>query len=135
MSQISLVCIVDDDVVFQLYAKKLIESTQLVEHILQFPDGERAFEYFDENKDVSEKIPDLVFLDLNMPYMDGWQFLEEITSITFKKELITIYISTSSSSKLDQDKYASYPKLKGYLIKPLTKVQFLEVLEKELGLI
>jgi len=134
MKKIALVSVIDDDRFFQFSTRKIVEATNLVENLIEFSDGEIAIQYFLAHKDEEAKLPDLVFLDLNMPYMDGWQFLDEFTTNTFKKELITIYISTSSDSKYDRDKFLTYPKLKGYLIKPISKSQFQEVLETELGL-
>jgi two-component system chemotaxis response regulator CheY len=65
--------------------------------------------------------------------MDGWQFLDKFMINKFKKEVITIYICTSSTSKFDLEKASNYPILKGYLIKPITKAAFFEKLEIELG--
>jgi len=132
MKRIATVCIIDDDVFFQYLAKKSLESSDKVMKILQFHDGEEAIEYFLEHKDDEQKIPDLVFLDLNMPFMDGWQFLDEFTANQFKKELITIYICTSSNSKFDQIKFGTYPQLEGYLIKPIPRKEFIDTLEKML---
>lgn len=132
MKKIATVCVIDDDVFFQYMAKKSLEATKQVINILQFHDGEEAIEYFIANKDNDENTADLVFLDLNMPYMDGWQFLDEFTKTDFKKELITIYICTSSNSKFDHEKFLQYPKLKGYLIKPIPKKEFIDTLEQVL---
>lgn len=132
MKKIAIVSIIDDDAFFQFATKRMLEASQKVENILQFHDGEQAIEYFIANKENEEKTPDLVFLDLNMPYMDGWQFLDEFTVNEFKKELITIYICTSSTNKFDKERFQTYPKLKGYLIKPISKTEFVKTLDGEL---
>jgi len=132
MKRIATVCIIDDDVFFQYLAKKSLEVSEKVITILQFHDGEEAIDYFLEHKDDEVKIPDLVFLDLNMPFMDGWQFLDQLTANEFKKQLITIYICTSSNSRIDQRRFESYPQLEGYLIKPIPRKEFIDTLEKML---
>jgi CheY-like chemotaxis protein len=133
MERISKACVIDDDKIFQFSAKRLLEATGLVDQILQFPDGEIAWEYFILNKNNPEELPDLVFLDLNMPYLDGWGFLKRFTGTKFKKKLITIYISTSSDNKQDREWFNAFPKLKGYLLKPISKASFKDIIGKELG--
>ena len=133
MKKIPLVSIIDDDQLFQFSTKKLLESTEGVEEILQFKNGQEAINYFLDNRDRPEKIPDLVFLDLNMPVSNGWDFLDKFTSHTFEKNLITIYICTSTDSKYDHEKLNLYPELKGFLFKPIIKQEVFEVLDDELG--
>jgi two-component system, chemotaxis family, chemotaxis protein CheY len=132
MNKIALVSIIDDDKFFQFATKRLLEASGQVDNILQFDDGEEAIKYFLANKDNEENLPDLVFLDLNMPYLDGWQFLDEFTANNFTKE-ITIYICTSSDSVYDKERFESYPKLAGYLIKPIAKNDVFKVIERTLS--
>jgi len=63
----------------------IFEDSGCIDHFLQFADGEEAINYFLANKNQADRTPDLVFLDLNMPYLDGWQFLDEFTSNTCEK--------------------------------------------------
>ena len=128
--KIALVSIIDDDHFFQYATKRIIERSEKVTDILQFHDGEEAINYFIKNKNESHKLPNIIFLDLNMPFMDGWQFLDAITAHKFNLELITIYICTSSSSLMDKEKFNKYPKLSGYLIKPIAKHELGRVLEE-----
>lgn len=60
--------------------------------------------------------PDIIFLDLNMPVMNGWQFLEEFRAFGLK---IPVLILSSSIDPLEQIKTMSYPEVKGFLLKPL----------------
>lgn len=102
---------------------------QLVIHSVY--DGEEAIDYFLENKNNEAKTPDLVFLDLDMPYLNGWQFMDKFTANEFKKELITIYLCSSSNSQADLDRFKDYPKLHGYLVKPVLKEKLVEALDEE----
>ena len=132
MKNIPLVSIIDDDKFFQFNTRLILESTGQIDNILQFSDGEEAIQYLLEHKDNRDKIPDLIFLDLNMPYLDGWQFLDEFMANSFNKNKITIYICTSSNRKLDQERFATYQKLKGFLIKPISKLDVINVINEEL---
>jgi len=132
MKNIALVSIIDDDQFFQYNTKLIFEDSGCIDHILQFADGEEAINYFLANKNQADRTPDLVFLDLNMPYLDGWQFLDEFTINTFEKKLITIYICSSSNSRLDRERFAHYTNLEGYLLKPISKSEVLTVLNEEL---
>lgn len=132
IKKIALVSIIDDDHFFQYSTKRILERSEKVKDILQFYDGEEAIDYLIENKNESQRLPNLIFLDLNMPFMDGWQFLDAFTTHKFSLELITIYICTSSTSIVDKEKFNKYPKLNGYLIKPISKHEFSKTLEREL---
>lgn len=132
-NKISLVSVIDDDHFFQFATKRVLELSEKVDEVLQFYDGELAIKYFITNKYQKEKIPNLIFLDLNMPFMDGWQFLDAFTANNFSMDIITIYICTSSSYSNDQERYKKYPKLQGYLIKPISKDEFIKTLHFELS--
>ena len=132
MKKIQLVSIIDDDKLFQFSTRKILEATERIGEILQFSNGAEAIEYFLENKEDPDRIPDLVFLDINMPHVNGWEFLEKFTSTTFSKEMITVYICSSSDSNVYAEELASYPDLKGFLIKPVIKRQMFEVLDQAL---
>ncbi|MFC6999500.1 response regulator [Rufibacter roseus] len=126
MKKIAVISLIDDDQVYQFLTRKMIEDSGFVETILQFTDGEDAIAYLAENQQNAEKLPDLILLDLEMPFMDGWQFLDQYIKIGFAKE-ITIYIASSSTSLSDQEKSQQISEVKGYIVKPVTKEQFVEV--------
>ena len=76
-------------------------------------------------------LPDAILLDLNMPVMDGWQFLDEFISLPITKE-IHIFIMTSSIDPADIEMAGKYKVVKEYIMKPIT-TQKLDVLCKLIG--
>ncbi|TGM79210.1 response regulator [Leptospira levettii] len=114
MSQISKVFLIEDDVVTTFLIKTLMEKLSFASEIFTYPNGSEALTALQS----SEQLPELLFLDLNMPVMDGWQFLDTIQTITPISH-IPIYILTSSIDPSDKSKSLSFPNVKGYLVKPL----------------
>ncbi|GAB1855244.1 response regulator [Flavobacteriaceae bacterium MHTCC 0001] len=121
-SNVNLACIIDDDNIYVNLIKRIIETKNLCPKLLVFKDGQQSINYFE--KLLSElklsDIPEIIFLDINMPIMDGWEFLERFTKIRdkFKKE-ISLYVVSSSINPTDIDRAKSSPTVHDYLIKPL----------------
>jgi len=129
--KLSTAGIIDDDQVYQLVMRRAIEQSGLVKDVLQFYDGEEAINYFKEKQQHPEVLPELILLDINMPYMDGWQFLDEFIKIPFKGGYQrTIYIISSSSTMEDLNKAKQYSVVSGYHIKPIAKDKFEEILHR-----
>lgn len=129
--KLSTAGIIDDDQVYQLVMRRAIEQSGMVKDVLQFYDGEEAINFFKEKHQHPEVLPELILLDINMPYMDGWQFLDEFIKIPFKGEYQrTIYIISSSSTMEDLVKAKQYSIVSGYHIKPITKDKFEEILRR-----
>lgn len=122
MSKIKHVCIVDDDELFQFVMRQHFERLELVEHIHKFTDGEQAINYIKSNLGNPDELPDLILLDVNMPFMDGWQFMREFVQLTLPADKqIRIYILTSSTHESDLQRAKEFPALSGYLVKPIGK--------------
>ncbi|MBV7531501.1 response regulator [Chitinophaga sp. sic0106] len=122
MNLIDMIFIVDDDPIHQQIAKIMIERQGISTNIRVFSDAQDVLDYFRENTNVAAALPDLILLDLNMPVMDGWEFLEEYA--TFQAELpksIKIFVLTSSIDEKDKERVRSYSFVSGYLTKPLSK--------------
>jgi CheY-like chemotaxis protein len=118
---------VDDDPITLMLCKKVVERVEFAKEIVTAKNGLEAIEYFDnlfEERKTNDSIeyPALVLLDLNMPVMDGWEFLESY----MLKEYQNIFISTrfivlsSSIDPYDINKSKTYPVI-GFLSKPITK--------------
>ena len=116
LHQLSKVYLIEDDAVTTFLIKTLMEKFSFASEILTYSNGAEALDALQK----AIEFPELLFLDLNMPIMDGWQFLETIQNIPqFSK--IPTYILTSSVDPSDKSKSETYPNVVGYLAKPLSK--------------
>jgi CheY-like chemotaxis protein len=124
--------IIDDDKLFVFLTKKVIQETNLVTNIKEFGDGQVAIEHFKQIAGNKELLPDIVFLDLSMPIMDGWEFLEEYVTLEPRigKE-IKLYIFTSSISPHDVERANGIDAVTDFVIKPLSKEKFVQMINTQ----
>ena len=122
MKQIDIACIIDDDPIFVFGAQRLMKMSNFCKGFLIFHDGEQALNHLLPvlRGTVKSAIPDVILLDINMPILDGWQFLDGIITIEVVKE-ITIFIVTSSIDPRDKEKAETYSNVKNFIVKPITQ--------------
>jgi len=124
------VYLIDDDEIFVFLTKKTILKVTADVDVEVFSDGLQAITHLRKIKDQPEFLPDVIFLDLNMPVMDGWEFLTEYqefySSFARKNEL---YIVSSSISPYEMERSKNISFVSEFIIKPLVKEKFLEILE------
>jgi CheY-like chemotaxis protein len=115
-------CIIDDDELYKLLLKKTIINLKSNTNVISFANGEEAIYGLLENKSEPSKLPDTILLDINMPVMDGWEFMEHFLNIQkeFSKPIV-IYIASSSIANQDIEKSKTYKEISGYLVKPIVK--------------
>jgi CheY-like chemotaxis protein len=132
MSQIQhTVCLIDDDKIYQFTAKKMLEATGMAKDIRSFYDGSEAIAFFSgENSKDPSNLPDVIFLDINMPIMNGWEFLEEYEKIRnhFPKSM-ALYVVSSSVDDADIRRSRQYNSVTDYIVKPITRMRYQELLE------
>lgn len=123
-----VVAVIDDDSVYQFTASRTLQATQLAHQILQFQNGSEALSFL-RNGETIRSLPDIIFLDINMPITDGWAFLEEFHELKARlgKE-IKIYMVSSSIDPRDQTRALNYPEVADYMEKPVSMSKFSEVL-------
>ncbi len=131
MNRIKTLTLVDDDDVFVFLTTKAIEQTNLVDLIKVFENGLDALNFLKENKNNVDALPEIILLDISMPIMNGWQFLEEYTKVnpTIGKK-ITIYICSSSISPDDVKRAKTISEVSDYIIKPITKDKLIDLIKK-----
>jgi CheY-like chemotaxis protein len=124
------VYLIDDDDIFVFLTKKTILKVTANVDVEVFSDGLQAITHLKQIKDQPELLPDVIFLDLNMPVMDGWEFLAEYQQLfaSFAKQN-ELYIVSSSISPHEMERSKSISAVSEFIIKPLVKEKFLEILE------
>ncbi len=128
MATYKSVMLVDDNEIDNIINEKIIEANSFAEKILVFQTGQEALDYLKENQEKEKELPEIVFLDINMPIMDGFQFLNDFEqfSETVLEKCKIIMLSSSISPK-DIDRAASSRYVKKYLNKPLN-TRYLEAI-------
>ncbi|RKS42730.1 response regulator receiver domain-containing protein [Gillisia mitskevichiae] len=129
MNKIDIACIIDDDPIFVFGAKKIMQYANFCSAYMIFHNGEEALINLKSVIKAGERLPDIILLDLNMPIMDGWEFLDEFTKIKTSKK-ITIYIITSSVDPADVERSKEYESVNNYIVKPITLEALQEILNE-----
>lgn len=120
MKKVNITYIIDDDPIFVFTAQKMLKFEDFCYNFSVFHNGEDAINHLAPLMKANTDLPNLILLDLNMPIMDGWQFLDEFIKIKTTKK-ITIYIVSSSIDPADIEKAKTYQEVSNYVIKPITR--------------
>jgi CheY-like chemotaxis protein len=121
--KINTVLLIDDDLTINYLHNRLIEKSAIAEHVIIAKNGIEGISVFlelNERIHATERV--IIFLDLNMPIMNGWEFLEKLSKA--KNEITMhykIYILSSTINPDDKKKAKSHSLVSGFLSKPLTK--------------
>lgn len=123
--------LIDDDEIFTYIIKKIIEESDIAEQITIFNNGRDAINYLNEVAEEETLLPKVIFLDLNMPLLDGWGFLDEYIRLKPKMcKKINLYVITSSVSTYDHERSKQYSDITDFIVKPLAKEKFISIIKK-----
>jgi CheY-like chemotaxis protein len=111
--------IIDDDLIQRMIISKMLKIINPTLVITQCENGKIGLDILEHHSDSNQKI--IVFLDINMPILDGWGFLEKIKKCNFYNlHQLSIYIISSSIDESDILKASQYDFVKSFLHKPLS---------------
>jgi len=130
MKRIRSTCIIDDDPIFIYGTKRIMKEVDFCDDILVFNNGQDAIQGLNEMCTKGEDLPEVLFLDLNMPIMDGWDFLEDFVKIlNHKNQDIIVYIISSSVDPRDLERIRDHKVVSNYILKPLSPHDLENVLD------
>ncbi|MEQ8927762.1 MAG: response regulator [Fulvivirga sp.] len=120
--------LVDDNDTDNFISKRIIEITKFANRVEVKNSGKSALDYLRENQDKTEDLPNLIFLDINMPIVDGFVFLYEFEKLNDTiKDKCKVIILSSSDNKRDIDKIVNNNHVIKFITKPLTETALEEV--------
>jgi CheY-like chemotaxis protein len=113
-----LVYVVEDDLITAKITEVHLQQHAAFGQVLRYQNGQPALEALLRSSAQQAPLPDLILLDLNMPVMDGWEFLDALAKQTWQRHL-PVCVLTSSIQPDDLTKAIAYPAVKGYFSKPV----------------
>lgn len=127
------VTLIEDNAIFCFLFKKFLEDYPSRKVDIEiFTNGREAWNHFVSIKDVPNLFPDIIFVDINMPFMNGWELIENL--VVNNIEIIhktPIYVVSSSKSSSDMGKLEEYKFIKDYIVKPIDREGIYAILEKQ----
>jgi CheY-like chemotaxis protein len=126
---LDLIMCIDDDPITLMLFKKIANKASFTQKIITALNGEEAIQLID-TESVHDTKPQLIFLDLNMPVMGGWEFLDSLTkSNYFDTNNTKVIILTSSIDPKDINKSKTYASVIAFLSKPITVEMLQEMIK------
>lgn len=126
------ICIIDDDPITVFGIRKMLRPVTDCDEVSSYANGKLALDGIKDIHQQNKKVPDVIFLDINMPIMDGWQFLEEFIALPIDKK-VRINIVTSSIDPYDLQTYENYKRKTDHILtyntKPILRTQIEAITE------
>ena len=134
MRKLNVALLIDDDSINNFINERLLKKLQIAEQVKVVLNGEEALKYIKARASEGTSCPELILLDINMPVMDGFEFMENYKNLnlSFVSKPVVILLTTSKNT-IDLQR-ASDVNISGYLNKPLTNDKVKEVLLKHFSI-
>ena len=129
--KLNTILLVDDDQATNFLHKMVIKKADCTDQIHVELNGEAAINYLSTPKDGVYPSPDLIFLDINMPRMNGWSFLEEYQKLRDEQQgKAVIVMLTTSLNPDDVEQSKKFTEISEFRSKPMTQPMLLDIIEK-----
>lgn len=124
-------CIIDDDPISVFGIKRSMKETDFSDDVVVYTNGQEALDGLTKMLNDGNKLPSIIFLDLNMPIMDGWEFLDDFIKIpNTNTDKVTIFIVSSSMDPRDMIKAKSYSMVNNYILKPILRKDLVRLMSE-----
>ena len=118
MKKLDCIWLIDDDEIAIYLADKVMQKVEFSKDVEKFNNGYSALKHLEFCININENLPDLILFDLNMPNMNGWDFIDKFRELK-GAETIPTFIFTSAISQKEIEKAKLYSCIKGVILKPL----------------
>ncbi len=132
MPLIDTVLLIDDDEINNMICTKIISKNDFATNVVACSSARQGLKYLnDALTEPAKALPTVIFLDINMPVMNGWDFLDQYKQMPnlADKRIVLIMLSSSSSAN-DLNRAQTYPQVSDYITKPLTAAHLQHIRER-----
>ncbi|WP_439696373.1 response regulator [Mucilaginibacter sp. AW1-7] len=131
MKKINTLCVIDDDDIYTFTIKRIIAKAEVAEKTIFFHNGRVAIDFICNCMEAIANLPDMILLDLNMPVLDGWQFLDEFIKLVPRLgKKILIYIVSSSIDEDDFKRAKEMELVSDFIVKPLNAIDLRNIVDQ-----
>ena len=123
---------IDDNQLDHFILKRVLNKYNLAYEVNCTADAEEVIGFLKQNQNDKEKLPDIILLDIYMPLVNGWQFLEKVQQMQpFLNKPLRIYILSSSINPRDIQRAKQFSCVKSFIFKPITKEMLEKLIDEE----
>ena len=129
-THINYVLLIDDDKVTNYYNQRIVNKHEKINDVVAVTSGKNALKYLKEAEQGLVEKPNLIFLDINMPAMNGWEFVEEYKKLNsdFTKDIKLVMLTTSNNPD-DYQRSLQIDSIDDFINKPLSKDLLSEIIK------